>query len=181
MMFSTALTPTSVFGSMHWTLVEFARPLIATSDHPVVLWPGGEARGPGAIQVTQAGIMECIEVRLPLSPKHAVLMTWADKPDDVDTRCRGTRTHAGNFNGFTVPTADRQWFHQPGSTPPRASGKLLPLSTQLITGYTAQAAATSRRRQRTAEIVNAKIGREFADREIEVVTMSRGITQPGSS
>src|SRR5512133_2606698 len=82
-MFSTALTTTTVFASMHWTLVEFARPLIATSDHPVVLWPGGESRGPGVVQVTEAGIMECIEIRLPLSPNHAVLMTWADKGDDV--------------------------------------------------------------------------------------------------
>lgn len=181
MMFSTALTATSVFASMHWTLVEFARPLIATSDHPVVLWPGGESRGPGAIQVTEAGVMECIEIRLPLSPKHAVLMTWADKADDEDTRRRGTRAHAANFNAFAVATADRQWFHQPGPTPPRASGKLLPLSTQLLTGYTPHSTATSRRRQRAAAIVNEKVGRDLADREIEVVTMSRRTDAPPES
>jgi Protein of unknown function (DUF4238) len=75
MMFSTALTTASIFASMHWTLVEFARPLIATSDHPVVLWPGPGSRGPSSIQVKEVGIMECIEIRLPLSPNYAVLMT----------------------------------------------------------------------------------------------------------
>jgi hypothetical protein len=173
MMFSTALTATSVFASMHWTLVEFSTPLIATSDHPVVLWPGAESHAPQAIQVTQAGVMECIEIRLPLSPTRGVLMTWADKADDDDPRVRGTRDHAANFNAFTVATSDRQWFHLPGPTPPRASGKLLPLSTQLVSGYTPAAAAASQRRQCAAEIVTKKVGRDLADREIEVVTMSR--------
>jgi hypothetical protein len=125
--------------------------------------------------------MECIEIRLPLSPKHAVLMTWADKADDVDTRCRGTRAHAGNFNAFTVAAADRQWFHQPGPTPPRASGRLLPLSTHLLTGYTPLAAATSQRRERAAAIVNQKLGRDLTDREIEVVTVSRETDAPRGS
>jgi hypothetical protein len=173
MMFSTALTATSVFASMHWTLVEFEIPLIATSDHPVVLWPGAESRAPQPIEVTQAGVMECIEIRLPLSPTRALLMTWADKAEEDDPSVRGRRDHAANFNAFTVATADRQWFHLPGRTPPRASGKLLPLSTQLVSGYTPVAAAASQRRQRAAAIVNKKVGRELADRKIEVVTMSR--------
>jgi Protein of unknown function (DUF4238) len=181
LMFSDALTVTSAFASMHWTLVEFARPLIATSDHPVVLWPGGESRSPGGTKVTEAGVVECLEIRLPLSPKNAVLMTWADKADEEDTRCRGTRAHAGNFNAFTVAAADRQWFHHPGPTPPRASGRLLPLSTQLLIGYTPFAAATSQRRERATAIVNQKLGRDLTDREIEVVTVSRGTGTPPDS
>jgi hypothetical protein len=173
MMFSTALTATSVFASMHWTLVEFDRSLIATSDHPVVLWPGAESRAPQPVDVTQAGVMQCIEIRLPLSPTRALLMTWADNPDEDDPRVHGTRDHAANLNAFTAASADRQWFHLPGHTPPRASGRLLPLSTQLISGYTPLAAAASERRQRVATIVNKKVGRELADREIEVVTVSR--------
>jgi hypothetical protein len=172
-MFPLATTTTSVLGSMHWTLVDFARPLLATSDHPVVLWPGAEARVPQPVQVTAAGIMECIEIRLPLSPWHGVLMTWSDQPDDEGVRVRGTRDHAANFNAFTVASADRQWFHRPGPTPRKASGNLLPLSTQLIPGYTPIAAATSRRRTRTGEIVQKKIGRDFDDREVEVVTITR--------
>jgi hypothetical protein len=173
MMFSTALTATSVFASMHWTLVEFTTPLVATSDHPIVLWPGGRSRAPQPVVLTDTGLMECIEVRLPLSPTCAVLMTWADTPDDEATRVCGTRMHAANLNAFTVAMADRQWFHLPGRAPPRASGKLLPLSPQVVNGYTATAAANSRRRERVAAIVNEKIGRDLADREIEIVTVSR--------
>jgi hypothetical protein len=173
MMFSTALTMASVLGSMHWTLIEFTRPLLATSDHPVVLWPGTESRAPEAVQVTDAGMMDYFEVRLPLSPTHAVLMTWADKADEDDVRVRGSRDHAANFNAFAVATADRQWFHMPGDPPPRASGLLLPLSTQLLGGYTPDALSSSRRRERAGEIVNKKIGRDLADRELEIVKMSR--------
>jgi hypothetical protein len=117
--------------------------------------------------------MECIEIRLPLSPWHAVLMTWSDKPDEDDPRVNGARDQAANLNAFTVATADRQWFHLPGAAPPRASGKLLPLSPQLVRGYTPLAAATSQRRQQTSAIVNEKIGRNLDDREIQVVTVSR--------
>jgi hypothetical protein len=173
MMFSTALITTSAFASMHWTLVEFATPLVATSDHPVVLWPAAESRAPQAVEVTSAGLMECIETRLPLSPRHAVLMTWADKPDEEDAVVPGTRDAAANLNAFTVATADRQWFHRPGRIPPRASGLLMPLSTQFMSGYTPIRAATSLRRRRASEIVRAKVGRDLADREVEVVTMSR--------
>jgi hypothetical protein len=117
--------------------------------------------------------MECIEIRLPLSPSHGVLMTWSDTPDDEAARVVGRRDHAANFNAFTVATADRQWFHLPGPTPARAAGKLLPLSTQLIRGYTGMAAATSKRRQRVQAIVEKKIGRDLDDREIELVKISR--------
>lgn len=175
-MMRSALTIATVLGSMHWTLVEFATPLIATSDHPAVLWPGAASRAPQAVDITAAGLIECIEIRLPLSPRHAVLMSWSDRADEEDTRVRGSRAQAANFNAFTVATADRQWFHLPGSAPPRASGKLLPLSTQLVAGYTAVAAAESRRRQGAQEIANKKIGRDIHDREIEVVTVSRGRT-----
>jgi Protein of unknown function (DUF4238) len=173
-MFATALTLTSVFGSMHWTLVEFERPLIATCDEPVVVWGGGDSEPPRVFEIRSSGVLSCIEVRLPLSPRQAVLMTWADKADDEDARVAGTRDHALNFNAFTAAAADRQWFHQPGPRPPIGSGRLLPLSTQIVRGYTPEAATASRRRQRAAEIANRKLGRELDDREIEVVTMTRG-------
>jgi hypothetical protein len=173
-MFTTALTAASVLGSMHWTLVEFATPLLATSDHPVVLWPGIDSSAPRAVEVAEVGLMECLEIRLPLSPQHGVLMTWADKADDDHVRVVGKREHAVNFNAFVVANADRHWFHLPGRVPPRASGRLLPLSVQVVDAYSAVHAAHSARRRRAAEIVNKWIGtREMTDRDIEVVTMSR--------
>lgn len=172
-MLSTGTTTTGIFASMHWTLIEFQQPLLATSDHPVVLWFGAASRSPKATEITQIGILGCIEIRLPLSPTRAVLMTWSDNPDDEHVRVRGTRDHAANLNAFTVASADRQWFHRPGASPPRASGNLRPLSLELVPGYTEVAAATSRRRARVSKIANGKLGRELTDLEIEVVTVSR--------
>jgi Protein of unknown function (DUF4238) len=133
-------TAASVLASMHWTLVRFNGPLLATSDHPVVPWPGAEARAPQPAEILPTGLCECIEIRLPLSPDRAVLMTWADKPDDHETVVQGHRQHAYNLNAFTIASADKQWFHQPGTKPPRGAGELLPLSTQMVSGYTPLAA-----------------------------------------
>jgi len=174
MMISTGATTAGIFASMHWTLIEFQSPLIATSDHPVVLWPGWESRSPHASEVTQIGLLECIEIRIPLSPTRSLLMTWTDIPDDEHGRVRGTRDHASNLNAFTVASAERQWFYRPGTSPPRASGSLRPLSPELVPGYSALAAAQSDRRERVSAIANQKIGRDLSDQEVEIVTVTRG-------
>jgi hypothetical protein len=80
-MLSTGRTLATALGSMHWTLVEFGAPLVATSDHPVVLWPDLDSRMPEASSI-KVGVLQCGEIRLPLSPTRAVLMTWSDKPDE---------------------------------------------------------------------------------------------------
>src|SRR5438477_10792711 len=115
-------TFTTILASMHWTLVEFASSVIATSDHPVVLWPlSVRSRAPQPTRIG-VGVLECSEIRLPLSSRHVVLMTWADKRDHDDVRVPGSRYHASNFNAFTIAQADRQWFHLPDMTPPIGSG-----------------------------------------------------------
>jgi hypothetical protein len=173
MMLSTGVTGAAVFASMHWTLVEFDRPWIATSDQPLVLWTGAGARSPHADDMTEFGVLDSIEIRLPVSPTGVVLMTWSDLPDDDHVRVTGTRDHAANFNAFTVAAADRQWFHRPDVSPPIASGNLLPVSPALIPDYTAAAAAASGRRAKTSEIAKARIDSDFRDQEVEVVTVSR--------
>lgn len=171
-MLATGPTITSILGSMHWTLVDFAAPVVATSDHPVVLWPGVAARSPQPTQLG-VGLLECGEIRLPLSPTRAVLMTWSDTPDDEETVVPGRRHHASNLNAFTVASADRQWFHLPGTSPPVGTGRFLPLSLELVRGYTGPAAASSKRRARVSAEVQPKAGRKLDDREVSVVTMSR--------
>lgn len=166
-------TAASILGSMHWTLLRFESPVVVTSDHPVVPWPGAGPRSPQATEVLRHGLLECVEVRLPLSPTRAVLMTWADKVDDEDTLVDAKPHHAGNLNAFTVASADAQWFSLPGTSPPIGSGSFLPLSTQLITGYTASTAAGSSRRRRTLAEARAKVGRQLSDRDMTLVTMTR--------
>lgn len=121
-MMSTGITATGVFASMHWTVIEFERPLIATSDHPLVLWPGVESRSPVTTEITLLGVLECVEVRLPLSPTHGLLMTWSDHPDDDHAKAKGTSDHAANFNAFTVASAERQWFHRQEGCPAAPAG-----------------------------------------------------------
>jgi Protein of unknown function (DUF4238) len=174
-MLSTGVTASAVFASMHWTLVEFDAPRLATSDHPLVFWPGAKSRSPSVVEITQTGIFQCIEARLPLSPTRAVLMTWSDSPDDEHARVRGTRQHAANLNAFTVVSADRQWFHRPVRPPPRGSGNLLPLSLELVEGYSASAADASQRRKLASEFTRKRVDQnlDFRDQEIDVVTISR--------
>lgn len=162
----------SSLGSMHWTLIEFNSPLLATSDHPVVPWPIGDASRSPQPTPMNAGILETLEIRVPVSPWLAVTMTWID---DVDREqpIAGTRQHAANLNAFTVAQAEMQWFYRPGSKPPVASGRLLALSPQLLTGYDQHAACTSRRRSATSGIIQKRIGSDLSDQDIEIVVVSR--------
>ena len=65
----------TAFASMRWLLIEFDQPLLAISDHPVVAWPlTSEYRRP---EPTPAGlgVRNFLEVRAPISPALALLMT----------------------------------------------------------------------------------------------------------
>jgi hypothetical protein len=170
-MIRVAPTITTILASMHWTLVEFNAPVVATSDHPITLWPGADSRRPQPSRIRD-GLLECIEIRLPLSPRHAVLMTWADEPDDVGGRVHGNRDHARRFNAFTIASAERQWFYQPGTSVPTLTGKRLPLAPELIKSYDGATAAASRRRAGVSEEANAKRGRPLEDREVNVVSIT---------
>jgi hypothetical protein len=84
----------SAFGSMHWTLLEFPTRVIVTSDHPVVQWPAASGARLPAPTPVGVGVMENLEVRVPVAPDLAVVMTWQDLPDDDPNRLRGNRQHA---------------------------------------------------------------------------------------
>ncbi|HVS86041.1 MAG TPA: DUF4238 domain-containing protein [Gaiellaceae bacterium] len=147
----------AILGSMHWTLVEFRSPLIATSDHPVVLWPlNSGGRAPQATQ--PIGFINSLEVRLPVSPTATILMAWIDVADTAQPRVRGARHHAANINAFTVAEAERHWFHLPETTAPVASGRLAPLTPELVKGYSHAVARASQRRKTVKEIMDAQIG-----------------------
>lgn len=146
-------------GSMCWTLVEFPRPVLATSDHPIVVWPMDDGgRQPQATVPAKVGVRNFLEVRLPVSPTQALLMTWRDRPDDPSPM-PGKPHHARNLNAFTVAEAEEQWFFLPGGDRPRVgSGLLLPLSAELVPGYSTSVALSSQLRDKVMRDLEARSG-----------------------
>lgn len=167
----------SAFGSMHWTLVEFPTRVIVTSDHPIVQWPAGVAARKPAPTPHSVGVMENLEVRVPVAPDLAIVMTWRDLPDDDPNRISGKRQHAANLNAFTIAEADRQWYHHPSSATPTTSGSLMPLAPQLFPGYGIPVAIASRRRERAATIMQALVGVTVEDDLFEIVSIRRGVVE----
>lgn len=169
-MLTTSFKLASVIGSMRWHLLLFADPVVAYSDHPVVVWPIDQ---PTATPFTnpQLAPMAAIEVRAPISPQLALLMTWADEPDD-QLPVAATWQHAAELNAFTISQAERQWMHQPGTTPPVASGAFTPLSRDFETAYSAAEAQTSLRRQAASRYLHRVRNKRFLS-DIEIVDISR--------
>jgi hypothetical protein len=77
-MLSVGSQMSALVGTMHWSLLEFRTPLVATSDHPMVIWRQGvTSQRPQKTPFDIADIA-CDEIRVPISPRHAILMTWCD-------------------------------------------------------------------------------------------------------
>jgi len=151
----------TLLGSMQWLLLEFRSPVVATSDQPIVVWPLElHARDPRE-PAPAFGFKPFLEVRVPLSPRLAIVMTWADEDD---RGVLGTHEQAANLNAFTVAQADRQWFHLPGAVPPRAAGRLLPLAPRLVSGYGVTAVAASRRRAEATRYARDGLDKPLSER-----------------
>jgi hypothetical protein len=140
----------TVFYAMHWTLVRFERPILITSDHPVVLWPATEEPRSSTANAS-VGLLNTLEVRYPLTSQLCLLMTWRDEPDAPEI-VPGNREKAKNVNGFTRAQAEDEWFYLPGTTPPMPDehSRLLPLSMLLYPHYGIGQVASSRRRDAAA-------------------------------
>jgi hypothetical protein len=157
---------TAILASMHWTLLRFADPLIALSDQPVVIWPLDRASA--APSVTPAwGPETALEVRVPVSPRLAIVMTWIDRGDGPLRQGRLRQAQA--LNAFTIAQADRQWMHLPGAEPPVGPGPFEPLSPRLEGGYNARVAQRSTRRAQVARHTQARRGEAAGARDIEIV------------
>lgn len=169
---------TSIFASMCWTLVDFRRPIITTCDQPIVIWDlKASARRP-APNSPSSGLLEALEARIPVSPRHAVLMTWSINPDDEGGRVVGASHHAANINAFTIANADRDWFHLPDATVPRAAGSLRPISPELVRRYNASVALSSAHRARAAEVVNAMPHSDLIGDTVPAVKVRRVLSEP---
>lgn len=161
-----------VLGSMHWSLLEFEDDRLMTSDHPVVVWPLSRELGAPVDWRPSQGLLPTLEVRFPVSPRSALLLTWMDAFDDDAPVLRAPPSAARNINACTRAQAAQQWFFKPSAEPGIARGNLPPVSLMLIRGYTAHRAASSRRRAAISERIQPLIG-EPASGETALVTARR--------
>jgi hypothetical protein len=71
----------SLFMSMHWSLVTFPDPLVASCDQPVVCVPLPSGRRMPIKAMPQTGFMETAEVRFPIDPWRVPLLSWSPQPE----------------------------------------------------------------------------------------------------
>jgi Protein of unknown function (DUF4238) len=150
-MLGTGLKTAILLGSMRWHVLDFGAPLLAYSDHPVVVWPA-HIHQTHAFATPNFGPLGAIEVRVPLSPELAILMTWADVADE-GRRVSVTPGFADELNAFVVSQADEQWMHRPGRIPPVGIGSFTPLSRVFEPSYSPEYAGRSRRRATAARLL----------------------------
>jgi len=161
-----------IFGSMRWHLIEFDHPLLTVSDHPIIGWHmKDDARLPEPNRPGD-GALNFLEVRAPISPNLALLMTWQDLPDSEDP-IAGTEAIAANINAFTIANAERQWMYQPGCTPPIARGYLPPVAPALVSGYGVDEVEASEVRKTVSENIQPKLGENFGGTAEIVAVRSR--------
>lgn len=109
---SSILDVAEVFTRMRWHLIYFAEPLLVTSDSPISYWRR-DALNNGMVGM---GLESVDEVRLPLAPTLALVMTWEEGPT---RRFRGDVAMAREFNIGTVQFAQQQRvFVVPEPPPP---------------------------------------------------------------
>ena len=142
----------TLVASMHWTLLEFRDEVLATSDQPVTIVPlldGRPATAHTPLPVT--GLADCQEIRMALGPRHALVLTWLNEPDE-GLRLPGNDWLAAELNHAVVGQADTQWFHHPVRRPTTLLPPLLdiraagPLGPQLFPDHSPDDLIHSQRR-----------------------------------
>lgn len=164
-MLTTGVKVATVLSHMRWQIVRFDAALLAYSDHPVVLWPMElECTAPFARQ--GLGPLGSLEIRVPIAPDAAILMTWVDRDDESDVPLGPLA--AGELNAFTVGQADRQWMHQPDYEPYVPAGTFGPVSRLVEPAYDRSVAMRSIRRATAARFAERVLGRRYLD-DVEVI------------
>lgn len=164
-MMAYAVKAASVLGLMRWQILRFEQPVLAYSDHPVVLWPNGmRTARPFAKQ--GIGALQALEIRVPISSEAAILMNWIDR-DDVGAMAVPVEA-ASELNAFTVSQAEKEWMHKLGSEPDMAEGNCEPLSRFIDPAYDAREARQSLRHGLASQHIDRVRGKEFVN-EVEVL------------
>lgn len=163
----------SVFASMHSTLLRFDDPLLITGDQPVcpvpILTPGAV----GELAPTPSGgWLETCEIRCPLTPRLALVASWYMGSPAAPVS--GTWAQAVNLNTSVVAQTVDQYFQMPEREPAMAPAIFLqprnllgPISAEILPEYSMDAAATSPLRQQTQAALTALI----EDQDHETITV----------
>ncbi len=174
-MLTSSVKLATLFAHMRWQILRFDGCLLAYSDHPVVVWPMDVTRSaPFARQ--GLGPLTALEIRVPISPSAAILMTWVDRSDD--THVSLSAEAAAELNAFTVAQADRQWMHSPSSEPEAPKGVFEPISRLVEPLYDRAAMLRSARRARGLEFVErVKNRRHVHDVEVLIDVEPTGLRE----
>jgi hypothetical protein len=164
-MLKAAMKMATLLSHMRWQILRFSKPLLAYSDHPVVVWP---MEIPRSRPFARQGLapLSALEIRVPISPYAAILMTWVDLSDDSNVALGPLA--AGELNAFTIGQADRQWMHCPGSEPAVANGILYPVSRLVEPAYARNVAFRSVRRAIAAQFLERVKDRQYVH-DVEVI------------
>jgi Protein of unknown function (DUF4238) len=93
-----------------WQLVRFPEPVLLTSDTPVVLWMPSATAKP-----YQVGLGAADEIRLPLDPRHALIVARRARAGEI-VRDLGER-HARALNRTIAESAAEWMYYHPESDP----------------------------------------------------------------
>lgn len=168
----------TVLHSMHWTLVKFKKGRLATSDHPVVVWPLTRGRSRPVANDLAAGLTTALEVFAPLAPDVLLLMTWLQDEDQAEP-VAGEGRHLATANAFVVANADEQWFHELGVEPWMTQGIRKPLSADLVAAY-GPAEAERAPRRGDAEVFATQVAEaEISNNPLPMVQVSRTVRGSG--
>ena len=163
----------TMFGSMHWTLLRFRSPRLLTSDQPLapVVFDPQQPRSTPAAMPSQ-GIINTVEWRFPVSPRLALICCWLDEPDDGPPR-DGARHVMSNINFSVRAQADLQWFHLPGVSVPHPTAIYRPVSYELHRSYGSREVEHSERRRRVKAMIDEMIAAGGIPRKMSLLSVQR--------
>ncbi len=164
-MLTTSIKVATVIAHMRWHVVRFDGPVLAYSDHPVVLWPMDVATS-GPFERQGLGPASALEIRVPIAPDVAIVMNWIDRSDQTGVILPPAA--ASELNAFTVSQADRQWMHQPGSEPELDARTTSPISRLIDPTYDRTSVVRSERRARAQRFLERVRTRQHMH-DVEVV------------
>lgn len=162
----------TVLHSMHWTLIMFKKGRLATSDHPVVVWPLARGRSRPVANDLDAGVTDTLEVFVPLAPDVMLLMTWVHDQDRA-APVNGDGRQLATANAFVIANSEEQWFHEPGVEPWTTKGTRAPLSADLVAGYGSVGAGRSPRRAEAIALAKSVAEADISNDPLPMVTVTR--------